>query len=45
LWAILWPAAAGYVLAEDLELHDLRESVPPDLVVGAPSPYLMRRGS
>jgi hypothetical protein len=44
LWAILWPAAAGYVLAEDLELHDLRESVPPDLVVGAPSPYLMRRG-
>lgn len=42
LWAILWPAAAGYVLAEDVELHDLREWVPADLVAGATSPYLDR---
>jgi hypothetical protein len=42
LWAILWPAAAGYVLYEHVVLHDLRDGVPPGLVVGAPSPYLMR---
>jgi len=40
LWAVAWPAAAGYVLAEHLVLHDLREEVPPSLVFGAPSPYL-----
>ena len=40
LWAILWPAAAGYLLAEHLSLHDLRDHIPVDLVVGAPSPYL-----
>jgi hypothetical protein len=45
LWAILWPAAAGYVLYEHVVLHDLRESVPADLVVGAPSPYLLRLGA
>lgn len=44
LWAILWPAAAGYMLAEDLALHDLRESVPTDLVIGAHSPRLLHRG-
>jgi hypothetical protein len=43
LWAVLWPQAAGYVLLEHVVLHDLRERVPPDLVVGAPSPYLVRR--
>jgi hypothetical protein len=42
LWAILWPAAAGYVLYEHVVLHDLTEGVPPGLVVGAPSPYLLR---
>jgi hypothetical protein len=41
LWAILWPAAAGYLLAEHVTVHDLREHTPADLVVGAPSPYLL----
>ena len=45
LWAILWPAAAGYVLAEHVVLHDLRERAPVDLLVGAPSPYLGRLAS
>ena len=36
LWAVLWPAEAGYVLLEHVVLHDLRERVPADLVVGAP---------
>jgi hypothetical protein len=47
LWAILWPAAAGYLLAEHVTVHDLREHAPADFVVGAPSPYLVghvRRG-
>jgi hypothetical protein len=43
LWAILWPADAGYVLYEHVVLHDLRDWLPPGLVVGAPSPYLMRQ--
>lgn len=42
LWAVLWPAAAGYVLAEHVVLRDLRERPPVDLIVGAPSPYLGR---
>lgn len=40
LYAIAWPASAGYLLAEDVILHDLSEWVPPELVYGAPSPYL-----
>ncbi|MDG4822673.1 hypothetical protein O7635_12510 [Asanoa sp. WMMD1127] len=40
LYAIAWPAHAGYVLAEDVVLHDLCEWLPPELVYGAPSPYL-----
>jgi hypothetical protein len=40
LWAVLWPRDAGYLMAEDLTLHDLRDSVPGELVFGAPSPYL-----
>jgi hypothetical protein len=40
LWAVAWPAAAGYVLAEHLILHDLRDGLPGELVFGAPSPYL-----
>jgi hypothetical protein len=43
LWAVLWPAAAGYVLYEHVVLHDLRDWVPPGLVMGAPSPYLLRQ--
>lgn len=40
LYAITWPASAGYLLAEDVALHDLTEWSPPELVYGAPSPYL-----
>lgn len=40
LWAVLWPADAGYVFIEHVELHDLREDPPGELVFGAPSPYL-----
>jgi hypothetical protein len=40
LYAITWPASAGYLLAEDLVLHDLAEWMPGELVFGAPSPYL-----
>jgi hypothetical protein len=40
LYVVSWPAAAGFVLAEDLLLHDLTESVPSQLSFGAPSPYL-----
>jgi hypothetical protein len=43
LWAILWPADAGYVLYEHVVLHDLREGVLGGLIVGAPSPYLLRQ--
>ncbi|PZS04547.1 MAG: hypothetical protein DLM59_01885 [Pseudonocardiales bacterium] len=42
LWAILWPAPAGYLLAEDLRLNDLREGTPGDLPVGPTSPRLRR---
>jgi hypothetical protein len=41
LWAVAWPAEAGYALAaEDVSLVDLREILPSPLVFGAPSPYL-----
>lgn len=40
LWAILWPAEAGYVLLDHVELVDLREQLPSELVFGALSPYL-----
>ena len=40
LWAVAWPVEAGYVLAEHLVLHDLREEQPGALLFGAPSPYL-----
>lgn len=40
LYAITWPSSAGYLLAEDVVLHDLTEWMPPELVYGAPSPYL-----
>ncbi len=44
LYIVSWPAAAGFVLAEDLMLHDLGESVPQQLGFGAPSPYLHGKG-
>jgi len=40
LYAVAWPARAGYLLSEDVVLQDLAEHVPPELVYGAPSPYL-----
>jgi hypothetical protein len=40
LYVISWPAAAGYLLAEDVALQDLTDWVPPELVYGAPSPQL-----
>jgi hypothetical protein len=43
LYVVAWPAAAGYLLAEDLLLHDLVEDMPSQLVYGAPSPYLHGR--
>lgn len=43
LYAVAWPAAAGYLLAEDLSLCDLTEDAPSELVFGAPSPYLHGR--
>ncbi len=43
LYAVAWPASAGYILADDVVLHDLSEGVPSELVYGAPSPYLHGR--
>ena len=40
LYLIAWPAGAGYLLAEDLTLVDLVDTLPGQLVYGAPSPYL-----
>jgi hypothetical protein len=40
LYAVAWPASAGYVVAEDLSLCNLVEFLPGELVFGAPSPYL-----
>lgn len=45
LWAVLWPAEAGYVLLEHVVLADLRERVRGDLIAGATSPRLVRRPS
>ncbi|MFL6076624.1 MAG: DUF6758 family protein [Mycobacteriales bacterium] len=41
LWAVLWPANAGYLLADDLNLRDLREEeVLPEFTFGQLSPHL-----
>jgi hypothetical protein len=40
LYAVTWPASAGYLLAEHVVLHDLTDWLPAELVYGAPSPYL-----
>jgi hypothetical protein len=40
LYAVAWPADAGYVLSEHIVLHDVTDWLPPELVYGAPSPYL-----
>jgi hypothetical protein len=43
LYVIAWPPAAGYLLADDLVLHDLVESLPSELVYGAASHRLQPR--
>ena len=43
LYAITWPAPAGYLLAESIVLRDLALSVPAELVFGAPSGRLRPR--
>ncbi|WP_117209469.1 DUF6758 family protein [Allorhizocola rhizosphaerae] len=40
IYAIAWPAHAGYFFAENPVLHDLAEWLPAELVFGAPSPRL-----
>ena len=40
LWAVAFPAPAGYLLAESVELQDLAAWLPAELVLGASSPYL-----
>ncbi len=40
LWVVAWPVTAGYMLVEDVMLRDLTVWLPPELVYGAPSPYL-----
>jgi hypothetical protein len=40
LYAVAWPASAGYVVAEDLSLCNLVDLLPSELVFGAPSPIL-----
>lgn len=40
IYAVAWPAHAGYFLAETPVLHDLTEWLPPELVYGAPSSRL-----
>jgi hypothetical protein len=37
IYAISWPAHAGYLLTEEVVLHDLAEWIPSELVFGAPS--------
>lgn len=44
LWAVLWPAAAGHLLAEELCLADVRRGRPGELPLGARTPYLSLRG-
>jgi hypothetical protein len=43
LYTIAWPAPAGYVLADQILLHDLTDSLPSELVFGALSPRLRGR--
>ena len=41
LWLITWPTSAAWLLAEQLELIDLRYRVYPDLPLGPPSEHLL----
>ena len=40
LYAVAWPADAGYVLSEHIVLQDITAWLPAELGYGAPSPYL-----
>jgi hypothetical protein len=44
LYAIAWPPAAAYLLADSITLHDLAASLPSELVYGADSGRLRPRG-
>src|SRR3954466_8860669 len=41
LWLVMWPMNAAWLLAEQLELLDLRDRVYPDLPLGPPSEHLL----
>src|SRR6476646_7364189 len=41
LWVVTWPMNAAWLLAEQLELLDLRERIYPDLPLGPPSEHLL----
>src|SRR5215210_2467201 len=41
LWLVMWPMNAAWLLAEQLELLDLRERIYPDLPLGPPSEHLL----
>jgi hypothetical protein len=41
LWLVMWPASTAWLLAEQLELLDLRERLYPDLPLGPPSEHLL----
>jgi hypothetical protein len=40
VYAIVWPATAGFLLIDDFALRDLRDGTTPDLPLGALSPRL-----
>jgi hypothetical protein len=41
LWLVTWPASAAWLLAEDLDLLDLRDRIYPDLPLGPPTDRLL----
>ena len=41
LWLVMWPASAAWLLAEDLDLLDMRDRVHPDLPLGPPTERLL----
>ena len=41
LWLVMWPTSAAWLLAEELQLLDLRERLYPDLPLGPPSEHLL----
>jgi hypothetical protein len=41
LWLVMWPMSAAWLLAEQLELIDLRDRIYPDLPLGPPSEHLL----